>query len=170
MDIDIEQIIDAYEPVERSVRICLKGSLVAEFEELERRLRDAKRESVRMSEPAEAVTIATRMAELREQMLANSATFRFQSIGRRYAELVETHHILDPDEKKKDGVGFAAALIVAACIKPTLTAEKLGTLAEKLSDAQYQQLYDTALAANRSTVDVPFSTLASDVLHKNEQS
>lgn len=167
MDMDIDQIIDAYEPMARSVRVCLKGSLVAEFEDLERQLRDASREQVRMSEAAPSVTIAKRMAELREQMLASSAVFRFQSIDRRYAELTAAHRIGQEDA---DGIGFAAALIVASCVSPKLTLEKLGQLADKLSDAQYQQLYDTALACNRSSVDVPFSTLASDVLHKNEQS
>jgi hypothetical protein len=170
MDMDIDQIIDAYEPMERTVRVCLKGSLVAEFEDLERQLRDASRDQVRMSEPAEAVTIAKRMAELREQMLASSAVFRFRSIDRKYSELTAAYHIGDEDQSKRDGVGFAAALIVASCVSPKLTLEQLGQLSDKVSDAQYQQLYDTALACNRSSVDVPFSTLASDVLHKSEQS
>jgi hypothetical protein len=164
---DIDAVLDAYELPEHTVQVCLKGSLVAEYEQLDQRLQTADRDASSLSAPAEAVQIAWRMQELREQMLAASRTFRFRGLaGAAYSQLLESHKN-DKGELSEDT--WPPALIVASCVDPVMTQEKAQALRGKVTDRQWQDLYDAALAVNRQSVSVPFSNLASAVLRTSPE-
>lgn len=165
---DIDQILDDYELPEHTVPLCLKGSLVGEYEQLEEQLKAASREALSLSAPSEAKQIAQRMDELRKQMLATSHAFRFRGLpGPAYSELLEAHK---DDKGDLDTESWPQALIVASCVDPVVTAEKAQALREKVTDRQWQDLYDAALAVNRQSVSVPFSSLVSAALRNTDES
>lgn len=87
---DILGLIDNARRPERSVPLCLRGDLVAAFEDLERQFsatQDDDKDSFAGS--GKARQIAAQMEELREQMKAAEVIFRLRSIGsRRFAKLV----------------------------------------------------------------------------------
>jgi hypothetical protein len=166
---DIEEILNGYELPERTVQVCLKGSLVAEYEDLERQLPGASRESGSLSEPSQAVTVARRMEELRQQMAASSRTFRFRALpGSGYEELQHQHAPRKDQQEMFNAETFPIALISACCVDPPMTEDHVRKFKATVSDKQYWDVYDTAVAVNRASVDVPFSKLAFDVLRGSE--
>jgi hypothetical protein len=168
---DIDEILDGFELPERTVPVCLKGSLVAEYEELERQLPAASRDGGSLSEPSEAVTIARRMEALRQEIAASSWTFRFRALpGTGYEELQRRHPPRKDKQELFNAETFPIALISACCADPPMTEDHVRRFKATVSDKQYWDVYDTAVAVNRASVDVPFSKLAFDVLQGSEPS
>lgn len=108
-DMDIEALLRSSRRPERTVPICLRGDLVAEFEELDRQLAEetAKAKTIAdtdrrlNSNPyAAAQRVAEAMAVLREQMAAATVAFRLRALPpARWAALRNEH----PPRKGEDG-------------------------------------------------------------------
>jgi hypothetical protein len=164
---------------ERTMPVCLRGDLVAEFEELDQKLADAQQSAVSTDskEGGEAQAIAARMEALREQMAEETYLFRLRALPRpEYRELKAKY----PPRQSEDGdilaedvildanlEEFADPLLRASLVDPVLDdAGWVETLA-KISDRQYEDLANVAIRVNRGGVDIPFSRAASNLLRSS---
>lgn len=171
---DIKALLaDAHLP-ERTVPICLRGDLVAEHEELERRLEEATRRPIDSLEGNGTGELVDAITALEERMRASTVVFRLRALPKPvWRELIAAH----PPRKNDDGdpvpedaaVGlnmetFWDAITRACLVYPEVDEEAWSLMAGKdgrLTDRQLGQLSDAAWAVNRGDVDVPFSRAAS---------
>lgn len=173
---NIEELLEQARPAERTIRLCLRGDLQAQWEQLDRDRARAQSEGRSDSlAGSPAVAIARQMQELSEQMEAATVTFRLRALPRRaYQALVAAHpprrgpdgKVL-PDDAEHDlnTATFWEPLIRATAVEPELTeAQWERLLGEVLSDRQFEQLAIAGLATCRGNVDVPFSSAASSLI------
>lgn len=107
-DVDIKALLRSSRRAERSVPICLRGDLVAQFEELDRQLAEAatrsaaKPNDTRLANPAvaEGQRLAEAMLALQDQMRSSTVMFRLRALApKRWQELTAEH----PPRKGDDG-------------------------------------------------------------------
>lgn len=169
----------AARPAERTVPLCLRGDLVAEFEDLDRQLEQARRSAGdSLAAGSDVVVISQQLEALRAQMQAATKTFRLRALPRRqWRELVAAHPPRRDDNGKpleSDTIGVNAdsyfdAVIRASVVEPKLTGEQWTRLLDEvLSDRQFDQLADAAWGLNRRDVEVPFSRAASRILQTSD--
>lgn len=177
---DFKDMLKDAKPLRRTVPICLRGDLVAKFEELERQLTEAERETqgtLSIEDELPALRIAREMEDIRDQMREHTYTFVIEAMpGPEYrslkakhpprigedAEIVAEDRIIDADYTT-----FFEPLLRACCVDPFLDDETWADLEPKLSDQQYNELAGMALYVNRGRVDIPFSQAASRHLQRN---
>lgn len=171
---------DEVHPPEQSVRICVRGDLVADKEQAERDLIASRSrnpapdigdpEAVRQTELAEKVR------RLEDECDAASVTFRFRGLPRRaHSDLQAAHPPTDEQQREMAELGLAAsansetfppALVAASCIEPPgVTLEAATAAFETWGGGMWSLLWRTCLAANQGTADPgPKSAIASAVL------
>jgi hypothetical protein len=165
-------ILEKARPAERTIRLCLRGDLVAEWEMLERDLARAQATQVGDSLAGTgAAPIAAAMRALREQMDDATVTFTVRAKTRpEYRAFCAAHpprkgpdgKVLPEDEEGLDTSTFGFDLVRACVVEPEMTDEQYARLVDTiLSDRQFEQLYLAALAVCRGDVDVPFSSAVS---------
>lgn len=163
---------------ERSEPVCLRGDLVAQFEELERQLKEAGRATTTSIEDGGGAAIAEQIEALRADMQAHTYTFRLRALPRAAYRALKAKH----PPRKNDDTGeplpedvyldanldeFGEALLRACVVDPQLSETDWQELADKLTDRQYGDLVGTAIHVNRGGVDVPFSHAASNLLRSS---
>ena len=168
---DFKTLLAAAKLPERTVPICLRGDLVAEFEDLERQLNEALRVPSNSAEGDGSGPIAERMEELREEMRQHTYQFRLRAMKRpRWHAFCAEH----PPRKGDDGEilpidrvrlvnieTFFPALVRESVVDPTLDESEWALLLdEALTDHQFGELAQAAWDLNREGVDVPFSPAA----------
>ena len=157
---------------ERTVSLCLRGDLVAEFEDLERQLQTEQQRNVDSLAGNPALQeIAEKIEALREQMTASSVVLRLRGISN-----PEWHALIRANEPR-DGVADDKALgynvdeffpaLVKACLVD-VSDEQWQQLYGAISSGQFEQLSDAALSVSRRKVDVPKSFSASEILRKRD--
>jgi hypothetical protein len=163
-------------PAERTIRLCLRGDLVAQFEELDRKrveLEGRADEGSLAGSPA--VQVARQMEQLQAEMRDSTYPFRVRALSRKaYQALVAAHPprrdaegAILPEDLKDDinTATFWEPLIRACLVDPVLDDAEWEHLAEDiLSDRQFEQLAIAAFVASRGNVDIPFSHGASETL------
>lgn len=159
--LDIEALIAGATLRETTVPLCLAGHLLAEYEELERKLSDAAAMMSDSLAGSPRVRVARRMEELRTEMAAHQVDFRLRALDpEAWSDLRAAHpgtegQLFDPDT-------FAPAAIAACAISPVMTPEQYGRLAKKLTEGQQNSLFNAVWDINNRAVStVPFSLLAS---------
>lgn len=173
MSTDIASLLAQARRPERTIELCLRGDLVAEYEDLlRRRDEEADKPDTDSLDGGPLPTIAAQLQTLRETMRDSSMVFRMRALPRkRFRELVDRH----PPRKGEDGApvdvdaAFGVSLatlpdpLIRAClVAPALTEDQLTQILDEiLSDRQYDELFTAAWSVNRATVDVPFSSAAS---------
>ncbi|MGI5233839.1 hypothetical protein [Actinoallomurus sp. CA-142502] len=165
---DIEDILGSAELPQKTVELCLKGNLQADFEVLERQLREAEEtDDDALAGGVRARELAEQIEDVRRKMAEHVTMFRFTALGAKsYSDLLAKHP--PTEEQKQAGAGvnldtWPAALVAACALDPKMTVEQAERLHDKITDGQWEELYDTALACNRKKVDVPFSFAASAI-------
>lgn len=172
------EILDQAKLAERTLALYVGGDqdLALRYQELDRKLitaADERPDSLAAGSPVRV--IEAEMAEIETAMAEDTVVFRLRAMRRRpFRELAEQH----PPRIEADGavhrfdkLGFNAEtlpdpLIRASIVAPELTDEQITHLLdEALTDAQYDELFLTCYALNRGTVDVPFSSAASQQNH-----
>jgi hypothetical protein len=153
-----DAFLDGIKLPERSVSLCLRGDLQDAYEDIQRRIDDlpSKWESGSLSDVNPRIALERQREEVRDEMAAHEKVFRFRALPRQqYAELLVRHQ---NDRGGLDPATWPIALIAACLFEPwTLSEDQVAQLPQRMSDIQFQQLYDTALACNREGVSVPFS-------------
>jgi hypothetical protein len=177
--------VDAEEhPVEASVRVCLRGDLVAEVERLEQQLREDRRADDRENRTPLAPQTAQRILDLQDQARASEVEFTFRALGRRaYSDLLAAHAPTDEQQQEAAGHGisldwnpetFPPALAAASCSAPADMAGQDAWWRAKYdawSVGQWTKAWRTIIAVNAGVVEVgPKSVTASAALAAYEQS
>jgi uncharacterized Ntn-hydrolase superfamily protein len=166
---------------ERSVQVCLRGDLAAEFDELERRLAAVRAEeraggdrpsSQRMGQKSEAVVLAEKLTALRRKMAEEMLDIRVRALPRaEWQRHVREHPPQKGDEGDEAmGVDFNAlmAVVTPLCIvEPEMDDEDWAALDSVLSSADYDRIMGAVWEVNRTGVDLPKSRLASLVMAEN---
>lgn len=178
---DYKTMLAAAKRSRRSVPICLRGDLVAEFEQLQRQLEEAERQGLAaggIEEVPAAQQLAERIEALREQMQASTYPFVVEALpGPAYRTLKAAHpprqgedgEIVDDDKFLDANYDtFLLPLFRASLVDPVLDDAGWDETDAALSDGQYNQLLSAALQVNRGGVDVPFSPAASRRLRSTE--
>ncbi|MFG1659085.1 hypothetical protein ACGFIY_21390 [Micromonospora chersina] len=167
-----KEMLAAAKLPERTVWICLRGDLVAEFEGLERHLGEVLRVPSNSAEGDGAGPIAERMEQLRAEMREHTYPFRLRAMKRpRWHQFCNEHpprkddesgEILPTDRVRLVNVEtFFPALVRESVIDPTLDDSEWTTLLDDaLTDHQFGELAQAAWDLNREGVDIPFSPAA----------
>lgn len=172
-EFSIEDVFAEAQLPRRSVPLCLRGDLVAEWQDLERRFKQANsaadEDTLASKNSAEAVDLARQMADLEEQMRAATRVFRLQAKPRNeWRELLNQHPPREGNEQDAqtdfNRETFPIAAVAACCIMPKMTVAQAERLVEeKLSDGQWNELFAHVWAMHAGSVDVPFSLAASAI-------
>ena len=163
---------------ERTVTVCTRGDLNAEIEDLQRQLVQADRDFVKQSlaDVSPARGLAERIEVLREQMRADEHVFKFRALSAKaWSDLLAEHPPRHGHDEIWNLETFPAACVAACCVEidgeaETLDAADVEALFDVLNSKQRDDLFDGAYLANVRSADVPFSVLASKILHSTEQS
>lgn len=166
---DIEDIIASAKLPEKTITLCLRGDLQAQWEDLERKLQQAETQTTdTLAGDPEAQRIAEKMEQIAAQMREHERTFLFRALGSiEYSNLLAANKA--PDDKRDESVDgldwttYPTALIAACAVDPAMTLDQAERLSAVLTNRQWDDLFRTALACNRSSVDVPFSLSASAI-------
>lgn len=171
--------VDAQErPAEVSVRVCLRGDLVAEVERLEGQLRHEREVDNRQNRAPVAPQIAQQILAVQERARASEVEFRFRALGRRaYSDLVAAHGPSDEQraEAAEHGISlewdpeaFPPALAAASCSAPADMAGQPDWWRVKFdawSVGQWTRVWRAVIAVNAGVAEVgPKSVIASAVL------
>lgn len=157
---------------ETSVRLCLRGDLVAEFEALDAELTDLTVTGQwKTDEPrAEAEALAARIDALRAEMEQDTIVFRFRSLPRlEWEALVEAHPGRDAKDEPFNWSTFPLALIAACAFDPEMNATEASDLLDLLNEGQRIKLFDACYTVNQESTAIPFSVSASAVSRWREQ-
>lgn len=165
----IKERLAAAKLPERSLQVCLRGDLAAEFDELERQLREARQTSPRrrVGSKADDTALAERIEALREQMASEMLTLRLRALP--HAEWQELRRKHRDDEDKTNALGiklepFLSDVLPRSVVEPEMDADDWERLNEVLSAGDFDRLTLTVYDLNSSGVDVPKSRLASLVM------
>lgn len=138
-------------PAVSSASVCLDGALLAEIEQAEAALEEAKRQDDG-GIASGTRELADRVLELHERARARERRFTFASIGQRKWSDLLSHHPPSKDQRKEgldhDPDPFSRAAMAASAVSPTLTADDVEWLADNLSLGQFRRLWTACLAAN----------------------
>ena len=160
---------------ERSIQVCLRGDLAAEFDELERKLREVREDAGprRVATKSEAAEIAGKMRELQEQMRAEMVTLRVRALPR-----AEWQKIVRDNPPREDNAGDMAVggnltgimehAIPRCVVEPEMDAEDWEQFNNVISAGDYDQLMTVVFDVNRSGASVPKSRLASLVMSESD--
>lgn len=170
MPIDIDEVIAGAKLPERTIPLCLRGDLQAEWEDLQRKLTVEQENTAdeSLAGNPKVRELADRMEAIGQEMAAHEVVFRFKGLGAKtYSDLIAAN--MAPEDKREesheglDWSTYPTALIAACAIDPVMTVEQAEKLSEAVTNRQWDDMFQTALACNRSQVSIPFSLSASAI-------
>lgn len=157
----------------RSVPLCLRGDLVAEWQDLERRFNAANQaadeDTLASKNSTKAVELARQMEDLEKQMRTSTRTFRLQGLpGSQWRELLKAHPPREGDagdeQVEFNRKTFGVAALAACCVMPKMTVAQAEKLIDgPLTDGQWNTLFGSIWQMHATAVDIPFSLAASAV-------
>ncbi|MDF5758619.1 hypothetical protein [Spongiactinospora sp. TRM90649] len=168
------------------VEICLRGDLAAAYADAARRLaaaQDSDDDSINGG--LEALQVAEEMAALREEMEQHTFRFTCRALPRHaYRELCEAHPPREGHPSDRlygvDMSAFPLPLIAGAVVaitpaadgdpvvapdaEPVLTLDDVREMDGQLTEGQMQSLFGCAARINKTSVDLPKSATASELM------
>lgn len=165
-----KELLKAAKLPERSVSICLRGDLVADIEELDRRLKQAiedRKTNGRLGTKTDAEGLAEQVEAKRAEMREYTVSFRLRALkSAAWRELTAKYR------KGEGGIDLMALMgeaLPASVIEPDdLDAEDWETLNENTAPAELGKLIDAVWELNMQGVDVPKSRYASALIRKSD--
>lgn len=154
---DIEDIIGEAQLPQRTVTICVRGDLVARWEELHEQWRTAPDKAESLASAGPKAALAAQLRELQEEMAAASRIFVFQALPPAdYSALISQHPPKTGTQGRFNAESLRGPLVSACAVNPTMTLDQVARLFAKLSEGQARELGDAAYLANEGGVDIPF--------------
>jgi hypothetical protein len=177
---DIKALLAQAKLPQRSVPICLRGDLHAEWEDLQRQLTEGRRRAEAadsLGEVFDAGPLAERIGAVEQAMADATLTLHLRALPQQsrdpkvttWDRLLRQHPVPEDGADERDrnmGVNtatFFPALIQTCCVEPDLDPEDWDQLFAAITDGQYTVLCNTAWTLNRGDVDIPFSFAASRI-------
>jgi len=163
----LEALLASGKRPEKSIPVCLRADLQAEYDDLDQQLQEAQKARRGMlTGGSDGPGIAERMAEVREEMQDAVVQFRLRALPpKQFRKLLAAHPSTDA-KKLFDDETFGPAILKASTVEPVLSDEQWDRLVGddgSLSAGQYDKLVDGSWVLNKQDIAVPFSQLASTV-------
>lgn len=163
----IDEILASARRPEVAVPICLRGDLVSQWQDLERRAEHASTAPTNLGERAEASVIAEQMAALHKEMADAEEPFLLRALPPRdWIKFHATYPVRGKDEADEafsDRLyAWTCQAVALTCVQPAMTAEQVDELVPLLSARQWTELQNRTLLVNTGEVTVPFFAAASD--------
>lgn len=171
---------DKVAPPEETVRICVRGDLVADKEWTERQLVASRSRNpapdIGDEDAVEQARLAEEVQRLEGACESASVTFRFRGLPRRaHSDLLAAHPPTEAQQQELAELGLAAsansetfppALVAASCIEPPgVTLEAAREAFEQWPGGTWSVLWRACMTANQGSADPgPKSAIASAVL------
>lgn len=159
---------------ERTVPICFRADLMAEHEELERQLQQARQSTIprMLAEMPEEMRIAEQITALEARMAEETEVFRVRALPRHeWNALTDKYPPPDGDaEAKVMGADFEPLMdeAVRLCVvEPVMDEDDWVKFAEVMTSRMFDLLSGAVWAVNRGESDVPKSLLASRVIRQH---
>ncbi|HEY0700934.1 MAG TPA: hypothetical protein VGD43_24385 [Micromonospora sp.] len=165
---------------ERTVDICLRGDLQAEWEDLHRQLAEAEAKAgadnrLNSASKRDVKAVAARIEAVEEEMRAETLVFRLRALSKRaWGDLLKKH----PPRRNNDEdavLGYNPDEFFPAAIRAcTYSPDDLDDetwrelLDDRLTEYQFGALQNAVMALNVRKVDVPNSRAASRILRTSE--
>lgn len=175
---------------ERSISVCLRGDLAADFDAAERELKQAQESPADSKEGPGVGSVIDRIDALREEMLEHTEEFRLRALPDATFHAFKAAH---PPRRDDDGtlnatdaqLGFNVETFFDALLKVSVASPDMGVdvdayletlragghpvlpdgdwpeLMKVLTNKQYSDLTDLAWFLNRGEISIPFSQAAS---------
>jgi hypothetical protein len=156
------EILNSAKRREKTVRLCLRGDLVAEFEALEARLADLTIGVGWGNGDDATAEVAERLTAIRAEMLEDTVTFTFRALKRIAWDELNAKHTGENNLLNVDT--FMPELVQACLVDPAMTADDLDELYDVINDGQRIELGNAAWSVNTEATEVPFSERASVVM------
>lgn len=178
----IDDVLTDITPKTKRVRVCLRGDLLQQLDDLDVELQQAVLEDRTQNRAPLAPQIADRIAAVRREAEAAEVEFVFQAVGRRaWSDLMVANPPTPEQQAEVAERGgryewnpetFPMAAVAASCVEPTgMTVEKVEQLYARLNDGQWLRLWkEGCLGANVTGTDIPFSAAAYAVRRVSETS
>lgn len=163
--LDLDEVMSQARRVEKVARICLRGDLQAEFDQLSEDLRDLVDADGRvlsegeaaLSDGVRAQEIQARLTQLKAEMKQAMRTIRFRALPEDEWEQFRKSH-LGADGNVRDLDRFNTELMAKTAIAPTLTVDGILKLRGTLAAPQITTMANAAyLACVTGGVDIPKS-------------
>lgn len=172
-DSDIDQILAQAKLPERTVTLCLREDLVAEYERLDNDLRTASRVAPSLGQRAPASVIAEKMDAARQEMLGHQVEFHLRAWpARKFSKLRDAMPSKGKDQSDEEFAdiwhGVVCDLVSKMLITPVATPQQVSDLADRLAESQWLKLSNAAWDINASGQAIPFSVAASVILSADE--
>ena len=161
------EILNSAKRREKTVRLCLRGDLVAEFEALEARLADLTIGVGWGNGDDTTAEVAERLTAIRAEMLEDTVTFTFRALKRIAWDELNAKHTAENGLLNVDA--FMPELVQACLVEPPMTSGELDELYDVINDGQRIELGNAAWSVNTEATEVPFSERASVVMRARAQ-
>lgn len=183
---DFRAMLKGARLAERTVHICLRGDLVADFEAVDAELAAAANKPATSLAGNGTGPLLERLDALEAEMRDNQYPFRLRALPRRkrpgddrpsWEELAKQH----PPREREDGTlepldamagvnreTFDEPFLRVVIVDPVMTDDEFAELLSSLSDRQYADLMNTAWDVNQGRVDIPFSRAASRIRQNSD--
>lgn len=163
MSTSIDDILEVAKLPQQTIRLCLRGDLVADHQALEAELKamgDFTQSHLGEADPR--TPVAQQIKAVEQAMRDAETSFTFKALGRRkYRELLVAN-AGDPGQKFNPET-FPRALIAACAVDPVMTPTDVDRLFDVLNEGAVEALFMAAYTINEGLTRVPFSATASDV-------
>jgi hypothetical protein len=188
----LDEIKARFTPQRATTQVCLDGGLRAEFEEAERQLIEANREALKdptfAGGSAANTTVqeaAERVQAIHARMADSTIELTFQALpSKRFSDLQLAHKPRKGVEERWNQDTFVPAFIQACCIDTDFDGPPADALDHPyfdnvddarefclmLSAGQLDDVFNVAWRVNDTSLDVPFSVLASRTTQGSDKS
>lgn len=172
---DAKAVIAAARRPESVLEVCLRGDLVAEHELLDQELAriqaDGAWVGTSIADVNPVTELAKRIADLEQQMVESTVTFRFRALSRTgWAELLAAHPAREGQQERYNWDTFPTAIVAACLIDPAMTADEVEELFDAINQGSRDALTGAAWDVNQEASAVPFSQRASVVNRWRDES
>jgi hypothetical protein len=177
VSVDLKSKLATAKRPERTVEVCLRGDLQAEFEELDRQARellDAAPADGRLVGNPERKRLADEIERLRAEMRESMVVFRLRALPRgRYTALMADHPPVDGNDRDRqlgyNPDAFFPDVVLKSIVEPEdIDADTWDALLDALTDHQFDEFVAAVTLLNHRRVDVPFSKAASLLTRPSE--
>lgn len=161
----LASVIDGITPIEKTVRVCFDGALLAEVERVadEYLAAQGAEDAAGGSLASDLPQSQKRLVELEKQVRAAEVPFTFQSLGKTGWRLLVGQHPPTQEQLKKTGgradfniETLPPAAMALCCVDPVdVDEDGFKVLSDKISQGQWDKLWAACYDANNYDGDVP---------------
>jgi hypothetical protein len=163
---DINEILGQIKLPERVYPLCLRADLRAEWEDLNRQLRQAETDAASSLAGASNTDLAELIRAVETQMAEHTVQVKLRALRRKqWSDLVAKHPPRpNTDDRDTNNETFGVAVLAACAVDPAMNEDQAGQLIDAMTTGQWNDLQTILYNLNMGSVEVPKSRLASEIM------